>query len=88
MSGDLAGGLAIVERLDADGELAGYHLLYSTRADLLRRLGRHRDAAAAYERALEFATNPVERSFYQRRLRETAADGQGSNESARSHRPE
>ena len=88
MSGDLAGGVAIVERLDADGELAGYHLLYSTRADLLRRLGRHRDAAAAYERALEFATNPVERSFYQRRLRETAADGQGSNETARSHRPE
>ena len=37
------------------GELAGYHLLPATRADLLRRLGRSTEAAAAYREALELA---------------------------------
>jgi RNA polymerase sigma-70 factor (ECF subfamily) len=50
--------------------LAGYHLLHATRADLLRRLGRSADAAAAYRRALELAGNPVERAFLERRLEE------------------
>jgi RNA polymerase sigma-70 factor, ECF subfamily len=50
--------------------LAGYHLLHATRADLLRRLGRSADAAAAYRRALELAGNPVERAFLERRLDE------------------
>jgi RNA polymerase sigma-70 factor, ECF subfamily len=52
----------------AQGELESYHLLHSARADLLRRLGRDRDAAAEYTRALELATNPVERRFLERRL--------------------
>ena len=43
--------------------LDGYHLLHATRADLLRRLGRRAEAAAAYERALALAANPVEREF-------------------------
>jgi RNA polymerase sigma-70 factor (ECF subfamily) len=50
------------------GELDRYHLFHSTRADLLRRLGREKEAAEAYHRALELATNPAERSFLQRRL--------------------
>ena len=48
--------------------LEAYHLFHATRADLLRRLERHAEAAAAYRRALELATNPVERAFLERRL--------------------
>ena len=53
---------------DTIGELETYHLFHATRADLLRRLERHAEAAAAYRRALELATNPVERAFLKRRL--------------------
>jgi RNA polymerase sigma-70 factor (ECF subfamily) len=63
-----ARGLALLEGVVAQGELESYHLLHSARADLLRRLGRDRDAAAEYTRALELATNPVERRFLERRL--------------------
>jgi RNA polymerase sigma-70 factor, ECF subfamily len=48
--------------------LAGFHLLHATRADLLRRLDRPREAADAYERAAALAANPVERAFLERRL--------------------
>jgi RNA polymerase sigma-70 factor (ECF subfamily) len=61
-------GLALIDRLAADGSLDDYHLLHSARADLLRRLGRRAEAAAAYTRALELASNPVERRFLERRL--------------------
>jgi RNA polymerase sigma-70 factor (ECF subfamily) len=61
-------GLEELDELTARGELEDYHLLHSARADLLRRLGRDGDAAAAYTRALELATNPVERRFLERRL--------------------
>ena len=44
-------GLALVDRLDLDG----YQYFHSTRADLLRRLGRADEARAEYERALELA---------------------------------
>jgi RNA polymerase sigma-70 factor, ECF subfamily len=43
--------------------LDGYYLFHSTRADLLRRLGRRDDAAAAYDAALARATNGAERAF-------------------------
>ena len=59
--------------LEAIDELEGlddYQHLHSARADLLAKLERDADAAAAYERALELATNPVERSFLERRLGE------------------
>ena len=52
----------------ATGDLDDYHLLHAARADLLRRLGRVEEAAAAYRRALELAANPVERAFLERRL--------------------
>jgi RNA polymerase sigma-70 factor (ECF subfamily) len=61
-------GLALIDELA--GELGGYHLLHSARADLLRRLGRTGEAAAAYERAAALAANRVERAFLERRLRE------------------
>jgi RNA polymerase sigma-70 factor, ECF subfamily len=61
-------GLALAdEQADA---LDSYHLLHATRADLLRRLGRVAEARAAYERALELAAVPVERSFLRERLAE------------------
>jgi len=46
--------------------LDGYYLFHSTRADLLRRLGRRADAAAAYDAALARATNGAERAFLAR----------------------
>jgi RNA polymerase sigma-70 factor, ECF subfamily len=51
--------LALVEGLDLDT----YHLFHATRADLLRRLGRHREAAAAYRRAAALAPTDAERAF-------------------------
>jgi RNA polymerase sigma-70 factor, ECF subfamily len=65
-----AGGLKLVEELAAAGALAGYHLLPATRADLLRRLDRRSEAAAAYREALELATTDAERRYLTRRLGE------------------
>jgi len=67
-----AAGLELIDALAASGELDGYHLLHAARADLLRRLGRGPEAAAAYRRALEHTTNPVERTFLTRRLADVA----------------
>ncbi|MEV6537761.1 RNA polymerase sigma factor [Streptomyces sp. NPDC051665] len=63
-------GLELVAELERSGELADYHLLPATRADLLRRSGRTTEAAAAYERALELVENAAERRFLERRLAE------------------
>jgi len=60
--------LALVETLSEP--LAGYHLWHATRADLLRRLERREEAAAAYRRAHELAQNEAERRFLARRLAE------------------
>ena len=59
-------GLALVDRLDLDG----YQYFHSTRADLLRRLGRANEAQSEYERALELAHTEPERRFLRRRLAE------------------
>ncbi len=61
-------GLPLLDELA--GELEGYHLFHSARADLLRRLERRDEAAESYRRALTLATNPAERAFLQRRLAE------------------
>jgi RNA polymerase sigma-70 factor, ECF subfamily len=60
--------LPLVDELS--GPLAGYHLWHATRADLLRRLGRRDEAAAAYQKALELTQNEAERLFLRRRLKE------------------
>jgi RNA polymerase sigma-70 factor, ECF subfamily len=60
-----AGGLEAIDAIDG---LDDYQHLHSARADLLAKLGRAGEAAAAYERALELASNPVERSFLERRI--------------------
>jgi RNA polymerase sigma-70 factor, ECF subfamily len=66
------GPAAGLERLNRLGGLDGYHLLHAARADLLRRLGRSAEAAEAYRRARELATNPAERRYLERRLAEVA----------------
>ena len=63
-----ARGLQLLDQLEVSGRLEDYHLLHSARAALLGRLGRDPEAAVAYGRALELATNPVERRFLERRL--------------------
>ncbi|MER5515665.1 RNA polymerase sigma factor [Streptomyces sp. NPDC002763] len=63
-------GLALVAELEAEDDLTGYHLLPATRADLLRRMGRGREAAASYARALELVENAAERRFLEKRLTE------------------
>jgi len=65
-----AAGLDLMDALAASGTLDSYHLLHAARGDLLRRLGRAPEAAAAYRRALELATNPVEQRFLTHRLSE------------------
>jgi RNA polymerase sigma-70 factor, ECF subfamily len=60
-------GLRALDALDAPS-LAGYHYLPATRADLLRRLGRADEAAAAYREALTLVDNSAERDFLERRL--------------------
>jgi RNA polymerase sigma-70 factor (ECF subfamily) len=59
-------GLALVDTLDLDG----YRYLHSTRADLLRRLGRAEEARREYERALALTDGEPERRFLERRLSE------------------
>jgi RNA polymerase sigma-70 factor (ECF subfamily) len=65
--------LEAVEEIERSGRLDGYRYLPSTKADLLRRLGRGAEAAAAYRVALELADNEVERAFLRRRLTEVSA---------------
>ena len=67
-----ARGLELLDGIEADGELADYHLLHAARADLLRRLDRRSEASVAYRRALDLAGNEAERSFLARRLTEVA----------------
>jgi RNA polymerase sigma-70 factor (ECF subfamily) len=68
-----AAGLELVEAL---GEgLSDYRLWYAARADLLRRLGRADEAREAYGAALALTTQPAERRFIERRLRELASPG-------------
>jgi RNA polymerase sigma-70 factor (ECF subfamily) len=61
-------GLALMSDLPLDG----YHLYHAARADLLRRLERHAEAATAYRRALELTESEPERRFLTRRLAEVS----------------
>lgn len=65
-------GLAIVDAILARGELNGYHLAHSARADMCRRLGRTDEAIASYKRALALAQQEPERRFLERRLAEVS----------------
>jgi RNA polymerase sigma-70 factor (ECF subfamily) len=65
-----AAGLALIDAVLGRGALADYHLAHSARAELCRRLGRTKDARAAYERALGLARQEPQRRFLERRLGE------------------
>ena len=65
-----AHGLAIIDALLADGELEEYQLAHAARADLLRRLGRHEDAMAAYRHALTLTLQEPQRRYLERRIAE------------------
>jgi RNA polymerase sigma-70 factor (ECF subfamily) len=65
-------GLALVDRLRGSDELRGYHFLPAARADMLRRLGRREEAAAAYLEARDLAGTNAERRYLERRRREVS----------------
>jgi RNA polymerase sigma-70 factor (ECF subfamily) len=58
-----AAALQIVDEIDLDG----YHLTHGIRAELLARLGRNAEAAAAYESAIDRTDSPVQIRFLRRR---------------------
>jgi len=67
--------LALIDAIEASGDLDGYHLVYSARADLLRRMGSKKESAKAYFQALDLVTNDSERRFLERRLHEVTNEG-------------
>jgi predicted RNA polymerase sigma factor len=56
-------GLELVDALIATGELEGYHLVPSVRADLLARLGRKDEARSEWTRAASLTRNEREREL-------------------------
>ena len=70
MGNGLERGLRLIEELEATKQLEAYHLLPAAEADVLRRLGRRAEAAAAYEQALSLVSHPAERRYLERRLGE------------------
>ena len=66
-----ASGLALIEAIEG---LDGYQPLHAARGELLSRLGRRDEALAAYRRALELTTNPVQREYLTGRLRALAIE--------------
>ncbi len=69
---DPAAALALVDHLDP----GDHRVLHAVRADLLRRLGRTAQAAAAYDAAIAGNPNAVERAFFERRR--AALDGESA----------
>jgi RNA polymerase sigma-70 factor (ECF subfamily) len=75
MASGAESGLGLIEDLAASGQLDGYPYLHAARADLLRRLDRPAEAAAAYARARELTANAAEQAFLDRRIAEVAGPG-------------
>jgi len=63
-------GLAHIDAVLEQGELANYYLAHSARAELYRRLGRTAEARSAYEKALALTQQEPERQFLQERIRQ------------------
>ena len=66
-------GLELIEEIEARGELNDYYLMWSTKAELLRRMNRFTDAQSCYRRALELVGSEPERNFLKRRLAEVSS---------------
>jgi RNA polymerase sigma-70 factor (ECF subfamily) len=73
MAGEPVEGLALLDEPGLAGALVDYHLYHSTRADLLRRVGRLEEAVVAYGEARQRTKNGAERDFLDRRLVEIGA---------------
>jgi RNA polymerase sigma-70 factor (ECF subfamily) len=71
-------GLKLIDAIAARGDLHDYYLMWSARADLLRRLKRWTDAAESYKAALGLVGSAPERRFLRRRLEEMARHADGS----------
>jgi RNA polymerase sigma-70 factor (ECF subfamily) len=69
LAGNVDEGLALIDTIEG---LDGYAYLPAARADLLRRLDRHAEAAESYREALALTENGPERRFLERRLREVS----------------
>lgn len=65
-------GLALVDEILAEPDLADYHLAHAARADICRRLNRRAEAKASYEQALVLAKQEPERRFLEERLRQVS----------------
>ena len=63
-------GLRLIDVAGGSGKLDNYYLYHAARADLLRRLGRDREAHDAYSRALQLTDNQVEQQYIRRRISE------------------
>jgi RNA polymerase sigma-70 factor (ECF subfamily) len=63
-------GLAHIDVVLEQGELANYYLAHSARADMCRRLGRTAEARSSYEKALALTQQEPERQFLQERIRQ------------------
>jgi len=63
-----AAGLEVVDTLQADPALEGYHLLPSVRGDLLAKLGRFEEARAEFQRAADLTQNVRERDLLLKRM--------------------
>ena len=70
-----AAGLALVDEILRNGDLADYRLAHAARAELCRRLGKTSDARQSYERALKLTRQEPERRLIEKRLRELALSG-------------
>jgi RNA polymerase sigma-70 factor, ECF subfamily len=68
-----AAGLELIDAIAAGGELRDYYLMWSARADLLRRLERWSEAAESYRAALARVGSAPERRFIRRRLEEVSS---------------
>lgn len=73
MASGPAAALQLVDALNDDSALRGYHLLPSVRGDLLKKLGRFEEARLEFERAAEMTRNVRERNLLSERARECAS---------------
>jgi RNA polymerase sigma-70 factor (ECF subfamily) len=70
MAAGPAAGLALIDGIEARGELAGYHLMSAARAELLLRKGDVLEAEVSFRQAIEECSNPAERAHLTRRMAE------------------
>ena len=63
-------GLAQIDAVLEEGDLANYYLAHSARADMCRRLGKTAEARSSYEKALALTQQEPERQFLQARIRQ------------------